>query len=463
MELPERLLKSIRKQGLIKPGDCLVAAVSGGADSVALLLLLLELRNELGIVLSVAHVNHQLRGEESDADQRFVEELCNSHGLELHCRSAPLGTGANSRIEAAARELRYSFFRELAGANPGMKIATAHTLDDQAETVLLRILRGTGIRGLTGIHPRITFAEKDQTLGEVVRPLLGFRRAELKEFLYQRGQTWREDSSNCDPTFLRNRVRHAVLPLLRENFGPAVVENLSDLAEIARAEDEHWLTSHPEVLAQSGQLNANALCSMPLARQRRLLRSWIELHFPTTSVSFRIIEEALDLAESAPGKVLEISGGNRIRRTRDGLSFEIRGIECEKNDYEYSLSIPGEVALPELNIRLQAANIDPTQVPETERMYLLDLERLPSALTVRNWRPGDRFWPAHTKEPRKVKDLLNERHIVGPEKKLWPVLVARDELIWIRGFPISASFQPSPDAKKAVRIRETNAVSRAKS
>jgi tRNA(Ile)-lysidine synthase len=456
VELPERLLKSIRKQGLIKAGDRVAGAVSGGADSVALLLLLLELRKELGIVLSVAHVNHKLRGEESDADQLFVEDLCNSHGLALHCRSAPLQTGTAVGIEAAARALRYSFFRELAGTNPGMKIATAHTLDDQAETVLLRVLRGTGIRGLAGIHPRITLAEEGQTVGEVVRPLLGFRRAELEEFLHQREQTWREDSTNRDPAFLRNRVRHALLPLLKKNFGPAVVENLSDLAEIARSEDEHWLTTHPEVLAQVGNLNVNALRSLPLAAQRRLLRSWIELHAPATSISFRVIEEALDLADSAPGKVVEISRGNGIRRTRDGLLFETNQIDCEGNDYKYSLPIPGEVVIPELNIRLQAAITDPTQVSGSDKMCLLDQERLPPVLTLRNWRPGDRFWPAHTKEARKVKDLLNERHIVGREKRLWPVLVARDELIWIRGFPIPASFQPSPDAKQAVRICATS-------
>ncbi len=458
MELPERLLKTIRTQAFIKPGDRVVAAVSGGADSVALLLLLLELRSELGIVLSAAHVNHKLRGAESDADQRFVEDLCHSHRLELHCRPAPLETGPNSGIEAAARELRYAFFRELAGTNPGTKITTAHTLDDQAETVLLRILRGTGIRGLAGIHPRILLSEKEQTVGEVVRPLLGFRRVEIEQFLRQRGQTWREDSSNRDPTILRNRVRHTALPLLKENFGSGVVENLSDLAEIARGEDEHWLTSHPEVRARIGDLNVNVLRSMPLAAQRRLLRSWIELHAPATSVSFRMIDEVIDLAGSAPGKVLEISRGNIIRRSRNALLFETSKKESVEDDYEYSLPVPGDVTIRELRIRLQAAIIDPGQVPESERMYLLDTARLPSAVIVRNWRPGDRFWPAHTKEPRKMKDLLNERHVVRPEKKLWPVLEARHQLIWVRGFPVPACFQPPPDAKQAVHICETDAV-----
>ena len=454
VEPAERLLKSIRKQGFISPGDRVSAAVSGGADSVALMLMLLELRNELGIVLSVAHVNHKLRGEESDADQRFVEDLCRSHDLDLSIRSAAVNPISKSGIEAAARELRYTFFRELAGANPGLKIATAHTLDDQAETVLLRILRGTGIRGLAGIHPRITFEEQGRVVGEVIRPLLSFRRQELERFLRERGQTWREDSSNRDATFLRNRVRHTVLPSLEENFGPAVVENLSDLAEIARAENAHWQSGHPEVQPRPGDLNVSSLRAMPLATQRRLVRAWIEACAPEADVSFRMVEEVRELADSAPGKALEIAGGNGIRRTRDSLSFDVSRSECNAGDYEYSLSIPGQVAIPELNLCLGATITDLTDVPEHERLYLLDPDRLPPALTVRNWRPGDRYWPAHTKEPQKVKDLLNDRHVLGPEKKRWPVLVAGDELVWVRGFPAPSAFQPQANATSVVLIRE---------
>ena len=241
-ELAEQLRNTIRKYGSIRPGDRVAAAVSGGADSVALLCLLLELRAEFGIVLSVAHVNHKLRGEESDQDERFVAQLAQRHGLELHACDAPIagghipetrseagseassdvrsdvrpnsGSEIGGGIEAVARKLRYSFFRQLARDGRVSKIATAHTLDDQAETVLLRIFRGTGIRGLSGIHPRIVFEEKGHAFGELVRPLLGFRRAALQEFLRQQGQSWREDSSNRDISFLRNRVRHRLLPLL---------------------------------------------------------------------------------------------------------------------------------------------------------------------------------------------------------------------------------------------------------
>jgi tRNA(Ile)-lysidine synthase len=298
---------------------------------MALLLLLLELRSELGIVLSVAHVNHQLRGEESDVDQQFVAQFAQRHGLELHVRKAPLNRPPDSGIEAAARKLRYDFFRQLATDDRVSKIATAHTLDDQAETVLLRILRGTGIRGLSGIHPRLVFQDKNHAPGEVVRPLLALRRAELEAFLRDRDQEWREDSSNRNLVFLRNRVRHRLLPMLKEEFGPTAAENLADLAEIARAEDEHWNLAHPEVRvdvpdspdrAENGALAITSLLKLPLAAQRRLIRGWLEANVHDVSVSFRLIEEVRELAHSPAGKKLELPGGQLVRRTQRDLCLE---------------------------------------------------------------------------------------------------------------------------------------------
>ena len=477
-ELAEWLLKTIRKQGSIRAGDRVAAAVSGGADSVALLCLLLELRAELGIVLSVAHVNHKLRGEESDEDERFVARLARQHGLELDVRAAPVDgrhiSEIRSGIEAAARELRYGFFRQLAREGRAMKIATAHTLDDQAETVLLRIFRGTGIRGLSGIHPRIVFEEQGRAFGELVRPLLGFRRAALREFLRERGQSWREDSSNRDIAFLRNRVRHRLLPMIGEEFGEAAIEHMGELAEIARAEEEHWEHGHPEVRVQDGgagsddetrpaaSLPLRPLLALPLAAQRRLVRGWLETNAPDLSISFRLIEEALELAGGQAGKRLELPGArNLLRRNlslgRQGLLLDLEpvGARGEAADYEYALALPGAVEVPELGACVEARVVDVGSVPEGERGQLLDLGRMPNEVLIRNWRAGDRYWPAHTAAAKKVKELLSDRHATGEEKKLWPVAIAEGcGLVWMRGFAVPAAFRSPPGASQAIWIRE---------
>jgi tRNA(Ile)-lysidine synthase len=454
------------------------AAVSGGADSVALLCLLLELRAELGIVLSVAHVNHKLRGEEADEDERFVAKLARQHGLELHVcearvngkrssdKSSGKSSGKSYGIEAAARELRYGFFRQLARDGRVTKIATAHTLDDQAETVLLRIFRGTGIRGLSGIHPRIVFEEQGHAFGELVRPLLGFRRIALQEFLRERGQIWREDSSNRDIAFLRNRVRHQLLPMIGEEFGEAAIEHMGELAEIARAEEEHWERVHPKVRSQGGgaaetrqaaSLPLGRSSLIPLAAQRRLVRAWLEMNAPDLSISFRLIEEALELARGAAGKKVELPGGRHLQRGQHELLLELEpfGGRGETADYEYALAVPGAVEVPELGACIEARVVDVGGVPEDERGELLDLARIPKEVLIRNWRAGDRFWPAHTADAKKVKDLLTDRHATGVEKKLWPVAVAEGcGLIWMRGFAVPATFQPPAGASKAIWIRE---------
>ena len=479
--LTERLLKTIRKQQSIRAGDRLAVAISGGADSVALLCLLLELRAGLGIVLSVAHVNHKLRGEEADEDAQFVAKLARQHGLELHVCEAPVDgsdtSGKSSGIEAAARELRYGFFRQLAGEGRVTKIATAHTLDDQAETVLLRIFRGTGIQGLSGIHPRIVFEEQGHAFGELVRPLLGFRRAALQEFLRERGQSWREDSSNRDIAFLRNRVRHRLLPMVAEEFGGAAIEHMAELAEIARAEEEHWERVHPEVRGQGGgaaetlqaaslrSLAVTPLLALPLAAQRRLVRAWLETHMPDLSISFRLIEGALELSRGSSnrrtaGKKLELPGGRNLRRGKQELVLELEtvGGRGETADYEYALAVPGTVEVPELGARIEARVVDAGDVSEDERGELLDLGSSPKEVLIRNWRAGDRYWPAHTAAAKKVKELLSDRHAMGAEKKLWPVAVAEGcGLIWMRGFAVPAAFRAPSDAAKAIWIRELRA------
>ena len=221
--------------------------------------------------------------------------------------------------------MRYEFFQELARDGQVAKITTAHSLDDQAETVLLRMFRGTGIRGLAGILPRLKLQDaascdkdKARVCGEVVRPLLAFRRAELRQYLHERGQDWHYDSSNLDQSFLRNRVRLRLMPLIEEEFGAAAIEHMAELAEIARAESVSS-TQYPVSSFQfaGAALPAQQLLALPLAAARRAVLAWIETSAPEASISFRLIEEILELACGPAGRRIEVPGAGS-RRQFDG-------------------------------------------------------------------------------------------------------------------------------------------------
>ena len=605
----------IRRQELLRAGDRVGVAVSGGIDSVALLRLLIALRHELGIVVSVVHFNHKLRGPDSDADQEFVAGLAREHGLEFYSQSgdvAGLAAEEGSGVEAAARELRYGFFRELLGADeedefpsesligpgtsgaeaqnlnapyrsaesaappqstapqntsqglkpgPGAtalrgpegplfhgtaeaapfqrpdqkcaldkrapdksavdkcaldkpaldKVITGHTLDDQAETVLMRVIRGTGLRGLGGIYPRILVEREDEEgHGEIVRPLLGVRRNELKQYLSDLNQPWREDSTNEDAKFTRNRMRKVVLPLLEREFNPAVVESLSELAEIARDEEDYWDNeisgwlgtvvqwsqpewargisgfdgSHalvqigpsqaaspaPELLrrleqpeqpehrvpAMNASLSRPWLLTEPSAVQRRVVKAIGEqVGIP---LEFKHIEEILRFAaEDGPSrKELSLPLRWRLVREPESMVFVAPDLGQQKRipDYEYALPLPGRARLPELGVVIEGLLLtEESQIAEYNPQQLLRADLLPRQLLVRNWRAGDRFWPAHTKAPKKIKELLQERHVTNSVRRLWPVASCGNEIVWMRGFPVPAKLRAGP-GEAAVLIRE---------
>jgi tRNA(Ile)-lysidine synthase len=451
--LAQTVLEYIRKHELLKAGDRVGVAVSGGADSVALLRLLLELRGEVGLIPSVVHFNHSLRGKESDEDEQFVAELARTHKLDSYCESGDVRRyGADKRLslETAARELRYTFFRELLNNGTLCRIATGHTLDDQAETVLLRIVRGAGSRGLAGIYPKLVVAGSER--GAIVRPLLGTRREALEAHLRSLGQLWREDSSNRDLRHARNRVRHGILPCLAANLNPAVREALAETAEIARAEEEYWQEVTSKLL-RGPDLAVDFLERLPLALRRRVIRAAAESRGLT--LDFRHVEAVLSLAaadQSTRGST-ELPAGWVVRSEKGHLHFCPPDESAEPSDYEHSLIVPGMVDIPEIGSRFEAALLKSNEVSARDPQYLLSRSALEGGLRVRNWRAGDRFWPAHEREPKKIKELLADKHVTGRERKLWPVVVSGDEIVWVRGFRTPQLLQP-PTGAEALSIRE---------
>jgi tRNA(Ile)-lysidine synthase len=450
LKLPQSVLAYVRKHELLRAGDRVGVAVSGGADSVALLRLLLELRKEIGVVLSVVHFNHKLRGAESDEDERFVAQLARQHKVELHRDSGEVAAYAAEKhrsLETAAREMRYQYFRRLLIDGTLNRIATGHTLDDQAETVLLKIVRGAGSRGLAGIYPRLSVPSSQFSESSVVRPLLGTRRRELEPYLVELEQTWREDKSNRDLRHMRNRVRHGILPRLERYLNPAVRDALAEAAEIARAEEEYWVH---EVSRVRDGLRISVLRDLPLALRRRVVRAAGESL--GLQLDFHHVEEILALtikgAETPKSTVLP--HGWVVSRTKDELRFEAKAGTIE--DYEYRLPVPGSVEVQETESRFEAVSVSGNAAEGYNPGDLLDATLLAAELKVRNWRPGDRFWPAHTKATKKIKELLQERQVTGPERKLWPVIVSGRDVVWVRGFPVPARLQGRRD--KAILIRE---------
>jgi tRNA(Ile)-lysidine synthase len=472
---------------MLRPGDRVGLAVSGGADSVALLLLFLELREKLGIVLSVVHFNHGLRGKTSDTDEKFVAKLAAKHRLEFHSASADVAKKAKkerANLEDAARRARYDYFRSLVQSGTCTRIAVAHTADDQAETVLAHLLRGTGLAGLGGIHPIV---------GPVIRPLLNVRRNELRRFLRSRKQSWREDATNLDTKRTRARIRKKLLPLLEKQFQPAIVEHLATLAGLAK-EDEAFLDALVEerlrALIQTKEEGAriavedlippwkkeeltteNTEDSESIEKTRalstRMVRRIVESVKPRAGqLSANHVEAVLDLARSGKsGSSIDLPGGVEVRKERDALVFH--AIENAREQtalskptkYEYKIDLANgnvEVKVAELGCVFRFRVIDwPPKRGETSRDgVVLDRDRLRFPVVLRNWRPGDRLRPHGHRSAHKLKRLLNAKHICRWERDGWPVLTSGGVLVWARGFSVDAEFAANEGTRAGIVMVE---------
>jgi tRNA(Ile)-lysidine synthase len=484
--LAKRVGSAIEELKIVRPGDRVGVAVSGGADSVALLLLLLELRKKLGIVLSVVHLNHKLRGRASDADAKFVARLAAKHGLPLHTVQVDVQSIAKAKkanVEDTARRERYALFQQLVDEGHLDWVGVAHTADDQAETVLAHILRGTGLAGLGGIHPVVQ---------RVFRPLLKVRRAELRTYLRARKQSWREDLTNRDTTKMRARIRRKLLPVVEKQFQAGVVPHLGTLAELAR-EDEAFLDAlaegyyrqlvrkrglqstiriadliNPNPQPQNAKLTSTpkiaAEKSATLAK--RLVRHIVEDLKPQPGqLTAEHVNAVLRFAERGEnGKTLQLPGGISVRREHDALTFVGEGnqkskIERKKSGFEHSVKLQdGEsvMRVPELGCAFRFMAIDWPEKTEDTRYTgsALDRDALRSPLVLRNWRPGDKLHPIGHRNAHKLKRLLNKMRIGRWERDGWPVLTSGGVLAWARGFPVAVEFAANERTRTGIVIVE---------
>jgi len=450
---------------MLRPGDRVGVAASGGADSTALLFTLLDLAATLDIAVSLVHFNHQLRGEDSDADQRFVEALARRFELRCLTASADLSALAKSRgsnLEELGRESRYRWFGELVRERKLDKIAVGHTRDDQAETVLFHLLRGSGTAGLAGVRAKLE--------GGVIRPLIDVGREQARAYLRSRGEDWREDASNQDLAFSRNRIRAELLPALTRDWNPNIVETLARTAEIAADEEDYWTREieerGSELRLEDGALTFNAswLRQEHPALARRLLREAARrLRGNLRGLGAGHINSVLELARrdagdgqaELPGLVAERSF-DQVRLAAPDKSREVAGTS-------QAVLKPGIFPAPVGRGRIRVdvtGEADPSAGYNNGVRGLLDWEKTPRPLELRSWRSGDRLRPRGFRRSQKLAKLFQEARVASWDRPGWPVIAVAQEgeqtLVWARGFGVSADFEADERSRSWASVSDVD-------
>ena len=468
----QKFKRFVEAHRLFSPESRLLVAVSGGQDSVALVHLLLELKRDWpGLDIALAHFNHQLRASAA-ADERFVRQMARKLRLKLFVGRGRVREFARQNrlnLEEAGRLKRYEFLEKAAEKWGAELVLTAHTMTDQAETVLMRIFRGTGVEGLQAIRLRA---------GQVARPLLGLKREEVEQYLREKWLKFRVDETNLDTSILRNRIRLELIPQLEKEFDPEVVSHLAQLAVIAQDENEAlaeltegmWAVvtrgccgRHKEKGGEKGghilvspglELDLRALKQMPVAVARRLVRKFLHLALGLESPSFEQTQAVLDLKEGQKfswgrDKVLINEGGwlKKLEKKSLALKTSIKWSGKESLLFADRWEFKAEI--------LGAKKAGDLRYDDASRCYL-DAGKLDLPLEVRSRRPGDKYRPLGLKGEKKLKDLLRERKIPQAERDILPVFLSGGRIAWVLGLPVADEFKVTPATRKVFVIEKSD-------
>jgi tRNA(Ile)-lysidine synthase len=477
-----RLIKmikaTIKKHSMLKRGNTVLIGVSGGADSIALLHILLKLSPEFDLRLGIAHLNHGLRVAESERDADFVKSVAENLNLPFYHQKIDVKNFSNHHklsIEEAGRTLRYKFFNITAQKHGFDKIALGHQKEDMAETILINILRGSGPQGISGIPPK-----RDQ----VIRPLININRTDIEIFLQSENIAHIKDSSNMDPQFLRNRIRHFLIPLLVSEYNAEIVENLNRTAEILR-DEQIWLDSMIEPLLVKTKLsedNTNfnlsipELKKMPIAAARRIIRQGVrEIKGNLHGVGFKHMDAVLDLITSDnknnqfdfPGpvrinrendKLVIFRRQNNIRFKKDGLKRH----QFQQPLFEYQINGPQTVFIKEIDQLIQLSELSSNEVfwlkksnfydTDPQEGYI-DMTSLCYPLIIRPFRAGDRFKPLGLKGNQKLKKFFINNKVPFSQKKKIPILECSGKIIWVAGYRIDDSVKVKSSTQRVLKAK----------
>jgi len=437
MTIQEKFDRTIKRYGLIHKGDRILIAFSGGADSTALLSLFLEIKREWDLDLGLGHFNHRLR-KQADRDEALVRETGSSLGLPVYTGSVDVKAysaeyGLN--LEEAGRLLRYDFLKKTALRIGASKIATAHTQTDQAETFLIRLMRGSGRKGLSGIFPAVD--------GKIIRPLLEIKRSEVEKYLGEKKLSFQVDKSNWDKRFLRNRIRLDLIPFIKKRYDPQITAHLANAALVLQ-EEEALLSQMSEeaaakaVRAEHGGaiLDAVQLSRLPLAIARRVIRIFIEdVKGDLRAVSFHDVETVRELEEGKKAHLKKdfilIREKNLIRKLQEGEG---------KTEYFHDWSGKKPLTIGELGVTVFSELIAKEEWSgefHDQKRVALDRDKLQFPLTVRSRQDGDRYRPCGAPGSKKIKEIFRARNISPSVRDQHPVFLSGGEIVWVFGLPVS--------------------------
>ena len=459
-----KIKEGIKKNNLLAQGEKVVVAVSGGPDSVALLKVLEMLSDEYRLTLIVAHLNHGLR-EDAPSEERFVRKMAADMGIAFEFKSldiASLRKGYGKCIEDTSRKLRYDFLTDVAKKHGARKIALGHHINDQTETVLMNFLRGSGPTGLKGMLPA-----RDSTY---IRPLLGVTRSEIILFLQFHGIPFVTDASNTDPAYLRNRIRHMLIPELKARYNPKLEESMKNMAEIMRAEDDYMQTATYKALSEWGVTPGDRevrICISDFlgyheALQRRIVKHLLEGLSPDSKgIGFTHIRAVLGLVCSdRPGAHVNLPCNIEVRREYDVLVISRRE-KVEKqilnkrcSDLYYEVTPPGPVKMAELGKTMIFEFVEgPIDMRSNIRdAVFMDYDRISLPLVIRTVRPGDRIQLLGMKGMKKIKSVLIDEKIPLRHRKEIPLVLDQEAVLWIAGLRLSERVKITEKTRQILKV-----------
>ena len=458
--LEQRVLRTIKKHGMISAGDHVLATVSGGADSVAMLHMLHGLREHLAIKLSAAHMDHQIRGEAAQQEAAFVQELCVRLGIGCVVEARDVlehKIASGLSLQEAARNVRYGFFSDAMAATGAAKLALAHQADDQAETVLMRLVRGASLKGLAGIP-----ACRD---GYIIRPLIEIERRDIEAWLHERDISFVPDTSAGEQHYQRNKIRHQLMPLLRDSFNPGIIATLGRTAALLRQDEraldalaENLAASRVEIKNNEHVIAVTALQEAGADLYGRLVRRIIAgLKGDTRELTEKHIEAIVRLIEKpGPARTVQLPSPWRVRRQYGRLIFS-RSADAPAAFYYEAGETPQSLDIVELGLSLRFETVpiaDSTAVFNNadKLVAYIASDRALGPVTVRPWQPGDVFYPLGGPGSRKLKDLFSDLKIPPPERRRVPVLLFGGRIAWVCGLRSDERFKVLRGQPSALKV-----------